>query len=130
MTTDLWMLLAAVGLYWVQILSAAVPNIVIKGVPWAIGPRDQDGKETPPWAHRLKRASDNMQENLVVFGAVVLVVHAAGAANDTSALGTMVFLGARVAHPVLYVVGIPGLRTAAWTVGVIGTAMAAWPLFG
>ena len=37
--------------------------------------------------------------------------------------GAMIFFWARVAYAVIYLVGIPWLRTLAWVVSVIGMAM-------
>ena len=128
MTTNLWMLAAAAALYFVQILAAAAPRLFIKGMPWAVGPRDAEGKQMPEWAGRLQRACDNMQENLIVFAIVVLVVHAAGVANDTSTKGAIVFVAARATYLPLYTFGVPVVRTLAWAVGVVGVFMVAAPL--
>lgn len=125
MNTELWMLAASAGLFFVQVLLAAVPRFTIKGMHWAFSPRDEEGAAMPAWAGRLQRASDNMLENLVLFAIVVLLVHAAGAENGTSALGAQVFLGARIVYIPLYAFGIPYLRTATWGIGVTGTAMVA-----
>ncbi len=123
MTTELWTLVAAAALQWLLIVAAAGPNILIKGLAWAAGNREEQGEETPPWVHRLKRASDNLHENLILFAIGVLVVHVAGESDGTSSTGAMVFIGARVAHALIYVAGIPYLRTLSWLVGVVGTVM-------
>lgn len=129
MTTDLWMLAAGALLYFLQILAAAVPSILMRGMGWAAGPRDGTPEPVPAWVDRLDRAQKNMQENLITFAIVVLVVHVSGQANATSANGAMLWLGCRVLHPLLYVAGIPHLRTASWAVSLIGLAMVASALF-
>lgn len=128
MTTDLWMLVAAAGLQFVLILHAAIPRFVIKGIPWALGNRDEKGAEMPAWADRFQRSSDNLRENLLLFAVLVLVAHVSGKASATTGLGAQVFVGARVVHAVLYAVGVPYLRTAAWGVAVAGMGMIAWAL--
>ena len=128
MTTDLWMLLASAGLQWTLIMLAATPPLLINGIPWSVGNRERESKELPAWGLRVKKASNNLAENLVLFAIVVLVVHAAGLANETTALGATVFFGARVVHALLYAGGVSWLRTVAWAVGVAGMFMAAWPL--
>jgi uncharacterized MAPEG superfamily protein len=40
----------------------------------------------------------------------------------------MIFFWARLAYAVIYLIGIPWLRTLAWFIGVIGMAMIAWVL--
>ena len=69
-----------------------------------------------------------MNENLPLFAALVLVVHVAGKANETSALGAQVFFYARVVHTVIYAFGVPYVRTFVWAVSVVGMGMVAWPL--
>ena len=53
----------------------------------------------------------------MVFAALVLVVQAAGANNETTALACMVFFYARVAHLVLQTLGVPWVRTLAFAAG-------------
>jgi uncharacterized MAPEG superfamily protein len=40
-------------------------------------------------------------------------------------LGAVVFVVARIVYWPIYLAGIPGLRTAVWTVGVVGLAVLA-----
>ncbi len=129
MTTELWMLLASAGLQWALIMLAATPPLMINGIPWAVGNRESGGKKMPGWAVRARKASNNLAENLVLFAVVVLVVHAVGAGNETSALGAQVFVGGRLAHALVYIAGIPWLRTLTWLVGVAGTFMVVSVLF-
>jgi hypothetical protein len=51
---------------------------------------------------RLQGLTANFQENLVMFGLVVLIAHATGVSNDQTALGASLFFYARVAHAVVY----------------------------
>ena len=59
---------------------------------------------------RLQRLTANMQENLVMFAAVVLVANAAGVSNETTVMGASIFLYARVAHAIVYAFGWPMIR--------------------
>jgi uncharacterized MAPEG superfamily protein len=58
----------------------------------------------------------------------MLIAATAGKANATTAMGAMIFFWARLAYAVIYLIGIPWLRTLAWFVSVIGMAMTAWVL--
>ena len=129
MTTDLWMLVASVGLSWALILIAAIPSLLRNGPGWSMGNRD-DTREPTVFNARAKRASANMLENLPLFAALVLVAHGSGQAGETSALGAQVFFYSRVAHAFCYLVGIPVLRTGAWAVSVGGMFIVAWSLLG
>lgn len=129
MTTDLWMLLAAVGIQWVLLMSVATVKIVTNGPAWASGARDADSEKVPVWCERLERADTNLKENLPLFAIAVLVVHVSGSADPTSALGSMIFVAARALHPLLYAAGIAGIRTAVWVVSIVGLAMVVSAVF-
>ena len=88
------------------------------GMIWGIGNRETT-PETAPWIGRADRASRNMLENLGPFTILVLVAHVSGLTNATTATACQVFLAARIAHGVVYVAGIPWLRTLAFFVGMI-----------
>ena len=63
-----------------------------------------------------------MLENLVLFAILVFAARLANVSNAMTLLGAQLFFFGRVAHAILYIVGIPWLRTAAWLVSVIGLA--------
>jgi uncharacterized MAPEG superfamily protein len=128
MTIDLWMLVAAAGLQWALILTAATPSI-LGDMSWALGNRETE-YDGPAWSCRAKRASDNMAENLPLFAVLVLAAHVSGLANETSALGAEIFLGARVVHAGIYIAGVPAARTLIWAVSIVGMAMVGSTLFG
>ncbi|PKN54248.1 MAG: hypothetical protein CVU56_27515 [Deltaproteobacteria bacterium HGW-Deltaproteobacteria-14] len=129
MTTDLMMLAASAGLAWLLIMTAATPKLMKQGLAWGMGNRDH-AATFPPWVERATRAHANLHENLILFAIVVLVVHITGHADDTSATGAVVFFAARVVHAIVYVAGVPGVRTLAWVVSVAGMFMIASTLLG
>lgn len=76
--------------------------------------------EPPLWAQRAQRAHLNMVETMPAFIAVVLAA-AYFAQTKTGIEGTvahwaMIFFFARVAHAVVYILGIPFLRTPVYLV--------------
>jgi uncharacterized MAPEG superfamily protein len=52
-----------------------------------------------------------------------LIAQIAAKADPTTLLCAQLFFWGRVAHWLIYLAGIPWLRTAAWAVSVIGMAM-------
>lgn len=128
MSPDLKYLLFSVVLAFVQVLIAAMTAQGQVGLPVLAGNRD----EVPAFtglAGRAKRAHFNMIENLVLFAALVLIAAVAGKANATTAMGAAIFFWGRLAHAIIYLIGIPWLRTLAWFVSVIGMVMIAVQLF-
>jgi uncharacterized MAPEG superfamily protein len=128
MTPDLQMLVWSAALALVQMLVAAMGAQSQVGLPLLAGNRE----EMPPltgWAGRAKRAHYNMLESLVVFAIVVIAAHLAGKANATTALGAALFFWGRLAYAIIYVVGVPWLRTAVWAVSMVGIVMILTQLF-
>jgi uncharacterized MAPEG superfamily protein len=124
MSPDLTYLLYSVILCFVQVVIAATGANTEVGLPTLAGNREGLA-EIKGWAGRARRAHLNMIENLVLFASLVLIVAVANKANATTALGAMIFFWARVAYAVIYLIGIPWLRTLAWAVSVIGMALIA-----
>ncbi len=122
MTVELTMLVCAVGLWIVQLLVAITGGMMQFPAPVLAGNRETacDGKG---WVGRAQRAYRNMAESLLPFAALVLVAHAAGVSNDMTVVGAKLFVYARMAYAVVYIAGIPWLRTAVWTAGFAGILM-------
>lgn len=128
MSPDLKYLLFSVVLAFVQVLIAAMAAQGQVGLVPLAGNRD-NLPELTGIAGRAKRAHLNMIENLVLFAALVLIAAAAGKANAATATGAAIFFWARLAHAIIYLIGIPWLRTLAWAVSVIGMIIIAVQLF-
>jgi len=127
MSPDLKYLLLSAILCFVQMLIAATGATQQVGLPALAGNRE-GLPEIVGWAGRARRAHRNMVENLVLFSALVLIAAVAGKANAMTAMGAMIFFWARLAYAVIYLIGIPWVRTLVWFVSVIGMAMIAWVL--
>ena len=128
MTMDLWMLVASAGLQFALVMTAAMPRLALNGFVWGLGNREEPSTEMPGWAVRAQKASDNLQENMILAAILILVVHVSGNANATSALGAEIFFAARLVHAGVYMAGVPGLRTAVWSVSMVGLALVAYAL--
>ncbi len=122
MKPELMMLVAIVGLTFVQMLIAVSGTTLQVGLPMLAGNREGLG-ECKGWAGRALRAHSNMLENLVLFASLVLVAVFAGKTNEMTLLGAQIFFWARVVYAVVYLIGIPWLRTGVWAVSVVGLVM-------
>jgi len=129
MTTDLWMLT------WCAVLTLVIPNIYVSGyapisgaLAWGLGNRDTDF-EMPAWVERAKRAHANLTENIGPFAILVLVAHASGQANATTALWSTVFVCSRVVHFSVYTLGLPYVRTLVFVVGLFAEIQILMELF-
>ena len=127
MTPDLTLLLCSVILALLMELAASAIRVQIwtpAGLKLALGNRDNLAPPSP-MAARADRASKNMLVSLLLFSAVLPAAHAAGKTGDRITLGAELFFWARLAYAALYWLGIAYLRTAAWTVAIIGIGVVA-----
>jgi uncharacterized MAPEG superfamily protein len=119
MTPDLTLLACAIALAFVQMLVAVSGAILQVGLPSLAGNRE-GLPELTGWTGRAQRAHRNMLENLPLFIALVLVAQVGGKADATTHLGAELFLWGRLAYAIIYILGIPWLRTLSWAVSVVG----------
>ncbi len=124
MSLDLKYLLFSVLLTFVLVLIAASAATLAVGLPTLAGNREGLG-EMPGFAGRAKRLHLNMIENMVLFIPLVLIAVVAQKTNAMTAMGALVFFWARLVHALIYLLGVPWLRTVAWAVSVIGMVMIA-----
>lgn len=94
------------------------------GIRQAFGNRE-DMPDTSPVAGRAERAARNTLENFILFAALVLAAHAAGATGHRVELGAEIFFWARLAYIPIYIAGITYLRTVVWAISVVGLGMIA-----
>jgi uncharacterized MAPEG superfamily protein len=125
MKPELIWLLWAVALAFAQMLVAVGGAALQVGLPTLVGNRDGLLPCTG-WAGRASRAHHNMLESLVLFTALVLVAVTAGKTSDTTAFAAQLFVWTRLAYAVIYVAGIPWLRTAVWLASVWALILIFW----
>ena len=119
MSSELMYLVWSAALTFILVLIAVSGATLQVGLPKLAGNREHL-PEIQGWAGRAARAHNNMLESLVLFAVLVLVAQVANVHNAMTLLGAQLFFWGRVAHAVVYVAGIPWVRTAAWGVSVVG----------
>lgn len=129
MTADLWILLGLALL--TELLT--VPPLMARGaapggVRWIFYNRDTKLEGVAPWGDRAVRAHDNLADNLAMYGVVIGIAVATGAANGTTLVAGLVLLVARILHAVVYIAGVPYLRTAVFGVGQFAMLAYVWQI--
>lgn len=122
-STEFTMLWASAVLGIVYLLAAVVPSVLIRGVPWALGPRDEAGADTGKVAARLDRAWKNFRETFPLFVAAILINASVVQDSTLGALGAQLYFWSRVAFLPVYAIGLPVVRTLAWTVSLVGIVL-------
>ena len=124
MTLDIWMLLGAIFLGFVHIGAQSFALKWDAGNAYTLGPRDMP-VDISAITGRLERASRNYQESFPFFATTVLTAHLLSAANDMTAIGATLYLGARSLYLPAYAFAIPLARTVLWQVAMIGIVIVA-----
>lgn len=102
------------GLLWLPyILGQISNNGMMKPADFA----NPKPRKAPLWVQRANRAHVNAVETLAPFAVLVLIAHVAGVADENTALWCAVFFWARVAHAIVYILGIPFARSFAFAAG-------------
>lgn len=103
--------------------------ILERGLPTVAGNRE-DFADGAGWIGRSQRAHRNLVENLVPFAALLLSVVVTNKLDPTTAFAARLFFYARLGHAVIYLIGIPWLRTLAFALGVVAMVMLLAVLLG
>jgi uncharacterized MAPEG superfamily protein len=122
MSVEMDLLVWAAALTFVQTLIAAAGANLQVGLPALAGNRE-NLPQIGGWAGRARRAHRNMLESLILFAILVLVAQIAGKTNAITGLGAQLFFWARVVYLLVYLVGVPWVRTGIWLISVIGLVL-------
>jgi uncharacterized MAPEG superfamily protein len=122
MTSDLWALIATIGLAMGQLTIASILTLRQLGGRWVAGARDEP-RAASGISGRFVRAHRNLLEIFPQFVAALFVVHAAGVAGYWSAIGAWIFFAARCLYVPAYAFGPIGVRPACWITGQIGIVL-------
>ena len=129
MTRELfWLTLTVIlsGLLWVPYI---LNRIQVRGLTGAMANPTRNDKPHAEWAARLMFAHDNAVENLVIFAALVLILAQLDYSTKWTALACAVYFWTRVAHVIVYTMGVPVFRTLAFAVGFAAQAVLALAIF-
>src|SRR3954447_13301505 len=129
MTRELfWLTLTVIltGLLWVPYI---INRCQVRGLTGAMANPSRNDKPHADWANRLMFAHDNAIENLIIFAPLVLILNAIDYSDKWTVMACAVYFWARVAHLIVYTLGLPVFRTLAFTVGFIAQAVLALAIF-
>ncbi|MBV8791187.1 MAG: MAPEG family protein [Pseudolabrys sp.] len=125
----MWLTLtvALTGLLWIPYI---LDRVIVRGLIGSMANPSRNDKPQSAWAQRLYFAHTNAVENLVIFAPLVLILDAQGVSTPTTAIACATYFWARVAHAAVYTMGIPVLRTLAFTVGFAAQVVLFLAIFG
>lgn len=125
----LWLTLTVIltGLLWVPYI---LDRIKVRGLMGAMANPSRNDTPQTPWAQRLYFAHTNAVDNLVIFAPLVLILDNLGHSTPATVMACAVYFWARLAHAIVYGLGIPIARTLAFAVGFVCQVTLALAVFG
>ncbi|HEY6382046.1 MAG TPA: MAPEG family protein [Pseudolabrys sp.] len=125
----LWLTLTIIltGVMWVPYM---IDRAMVRGFWACMDNPSRSDKPQSPWAQRLYFAHTNAVENLIIFAPLVLILDAQGHSTRSTIIACAVYFWSRLAHAIFYALGIPVLRTLAFTVGFLAQAALVLAVFG
>jgi uncharacterized MAPEG superfamily protein len=87
---------------------------------------DPAQRPIPLWGKRADRAYLNAVECFAPFAALVIVAHIAGKADAMTAFWAACFFWLRLVHAVVYLLGIPYIRTVVFTLAFVAVVGIFW----
>ena len=89
---------------------------------------DPTPRPLPPWGMRANRAHINAVESLAPFAVLVILAHIAGKTNGMTDFWVASFFWLRLTHAVVYLLGVPYIRTIVFTLGFVCIGGIFWEL--
>ena len=129
MTPELfWLTLTVIltGLLWIPYI---LNRSQVRGLSGAMDNPKPGDKPHAPWATRLMFAHDNAVENLIIFAPLVLILNDIDYSTKWTVYACAVYFWARVAHTIVYTLGLPVFRTLAFTVGFLAQVVLVLGIF-
>jgi uncharacterized MAPEG superfamily protein len=123
-----WLMLtvAMTGLFWVPYI---LDRIMVRGLVAAMANPSPKDRPQSAWAQRMMAAHVNAVENLVIFAPLVFTARALGIATATTAFACALYFWSRLAHVVVYTLGIPVLRTLSFAAGFVAEVLLVLAIF-
>jgi len=129
MTRELFWLTCTVILTGILWIPYTINRCQIRGLSGALANPARGDKPLAEWANRLMFAHDNAVENLAVFAPLVIILNEIDYSTKWTVYACAVYFWARLAHLIVYTLGLPVFRTLAFTVGFLAQAVLALAIF-
>jgi uncharacterized MAPEG superfamily protein len=128
MSTDLKYLALTAMLTAVLWIPYVVAQVMTNGFLTPPNYADPTPRPLPLWGRRADRTYINAVEVFAPFAALVVVAHLTGKADAMTAFWAMSFFWLRLLHAVVYLLGIPYIRTIVFTLGFVAIVGIFWEI--
>lgn len=116
--------LTILGLYGILIILTILVEVLLAlpqyGLPYLTSPRDEN-RPQEGLAGRATRTVNNCAIGMALFAPAILLLALKDGFTATTLLMAQIFLIARVIYVIVYIAGIPWIRTLAFVAGLLAT---------
>jgi uncharacterized MAPEG superfamily protein len=126
MTTDLTYLAYTAFLTAVLWIPYVIAQVLTNGFLAPPNYVDPTPRPLPPWGKRADRAYINAVECFAPFAALVIIAHLASKADAMTNFWAVWFFWLRLAHAVVYLLGIAFIRTVVFVLSFIAVVGIFW----
>jgi uncharacterized MAPEG superfamily protein len=130
MTRELFWLTLTVGLTGLLWVPYILDRLMVRGFWGTMANPSRDDKPQDAWAQRLYFAHTNAVDNIAVFAPLVLILNSLDYSSRWTVMACAVYFWARLAHAIVYALGIVVARTVTFTIGFIAQAVLFFAIFG
>ena len=109
-TTELYWLTLTIAMSAVLWAPYIINRLYEEGVGKALWNPEPDAGPKARWAVRMMAAHENAVENLIIFVPLVLIIQILGINNESTAFACALYFFSRLAHYIVFSLGIPVLR--------------------
>ena len=117
MSIELYWLTLSILLTAVLWLPYILNRLLEQGVFTGLWDPEGETQTEVGWSRRLMAAHVNAVENLVIFAPLVLILHALEMSSALTETASMLYFFSRLAHAILFTLGVPVLRIIAFLGG-------------
>jgi uncharacterized MAPEG superfamily protein len=117
---------AMTALIWVPYI---LDRAMVRGLAGSMANPSPGDVPQSAWAQRMMAAHVNAVENLVIFAPLVLIAQDLNIFSTATAFACALYFWSRLAHLVVYTLGIPVARTLAFTGGFLAQAILVLAIF-
>lgn len=104
------------GSLWIPYIAA---QVVTNGFLGPLNYVDPEPRPVPLWGKRADRTQMNAVETFAPFAALVIAIQVAGKNDWMTAFWTMSYFWLRLAHAIVYLIGLPYIRTLVFVLGYV-----------
>ncbi len=115
------------GVLWIPYI---LDRVAVRGLMGTMANPSPADTPQSSWAQRLHKAHYNAVENLIIFATLVLTLNVMHHSTESTVLACAVYFWARLVHAVVYMLGIPVVRTVAFAVGFVAQVALVLAVFG